>query len=222
MTESQQSPSQSQAHLAYLALERLIVTLKLRPGSMVTEGQLIDLAGLGRTPVREAIQKLAWQGLIVVRPRVGLKISLIGPDDHLHVMQTRRALEPLAAALVAEHAGDEARVRLTECAQAMTACSISSDLEGFLAADKAFDDIMEEVCPNTFLTAALAPLQTHARRLWFANASIGQMERSIDLHVKVIRAIHQGSPAAASTAMLALMDYLDTAKQKGGQRPPSQ
>ena len=57
------SESSSQAHLAYLTLESLIVTLKLRPGSLVTEKQLIDLAGHGRTPVREAIQKLSWQGI---------------------------------------------------------------------------------------------------------------------------------------------------------------
>ena len=61
----------SQAHLAYLALEGLIVTLKLKPGSLVTERELIELAGHGRTPVREAIQKLEWQGLIAVRPRAG-------------------------------------------------------------------------------------------------------------------------------------------------------
>ncbi len=54
----------SQSHLAYLALEHRIVTLALKPGALVTEKQLIELAGHGRTPVREAIQKLAWQGLI--------------------------------------------------------------------------------------------------------------------------------------------------------------
>ncbi|MCG5474340.1 MAG: GntR family transcriptional regulator, partial [Sinorhizobium fredii] len=96
--------SQSQAHRAYLALERLVVTLKLKPGTLVTERQLLELANHGRTPVREAIQKLAWQGLIEVRPRVGLQISIIRPDDRIHVMETRQQLEPLAAALVAEHA----------------------------------------------------------------------------------------------------------------------
>ena len=84
---------QSQAHLAYLALERLIVTLKLEPGALVTEKRLIELAGLGRTPVCEAIQKLAWQGLMDVRPRVGLQITTIRPDDQVHVMQARQKLE---------------------------------------------------------------------------------------------------------------------------------
>lgn len=198
----------SQAHLAYLALEGLIVTLKLKPGSLVTERQLIDLAGHGRTPVREAIQKLEWQGLIAVRPRAGLQITAIRPEDHAQVMATRRQLEPLAADLVATHASDEHREQLVACAQTMTACSIHSDMEGFLAADKTFDEVMEEACPNRFLTSALAPLQTHARRLWFAHADNRHMDRSVDLHVKVIRAIRNADGPAAAAAMTDLLTSL--------------
>ena len=198
----------SQAHLAYLALEGLIVTLKLKPGSMVTEKHLIELSGHGRTPVREAIQKLEWQGLIAVRPRAGLQITAIRPDDHAEVMATRRQLEPLAADLVARHAGEGHREQLVTCAQAMTACSIHSDMEGFLAADKTFDEIMEEACPNRFLTSALAPLQTHSRRLWFARADNRHMDRSVDLHVKVIRAIRNADGDGAAAAMTDLLDYL--------------
>ena len=90
----------------------------------------------------------------------------------------------------------------------MTACSIEADVEGFLAADKAFDEIFEEACPNRFLTAALAPLQTHARRLWFARADSRHMDGSVDRHVKVIRAIRNGDGAAAAAAMTDLVDYL--------------
>jgi DNA-binding GntR family transcriptional regulator len=198
----------SQAHLAYLTLEGLIVTLKLKPGSLVTERQLIELAGHGRTPVREAIQKLEWQGLIAVRPRAGLQITAIRPDDHAHVMATRRQLEPLAAALVAQHADDDHREQLVACAQAMTACSIHSDVEGFLAADKSFDEIMEQACPNRYLTAALAPLQTHSRRLWFTRADNRHMDGSVERHVKVIRAIRNGDRLAAEAAMTDLIDYL--------------
>ncbi|MCO5149858.1 MULTISPECIES: GntR family transcriptional regulator [unclassified Shinella] len=204
MTES----AASQAHLAYLALEGLLVTLKLKPGSLVTERQLIALAGHGRTPVREAIQKLEWQGLIAVRPRAGLQITAIRPEDHAEVMATRRQLEPLAAELVARNADEAHRESLVACAQAMTACSIHSDIEGFLAADKAFDEIMEAACPNRFLTTALAPLQTHARRLWFARADSRQMDRSVDLHVKVIRAIRNADGPAAAAAMATLIDDL--------------
>lgn len=201
--------AESLSHLAYLALESLIVTLRLKPGSLVTERQLLDLAGQGRTPVREAIQKLAWQGLILVRPRVGLQIAGLGPDDHRNVMLVRMELEPLAAALVAVHADAEQRARLLACAQHMTTCAVSGDMTGFLAADKVFDEIMEDACPNRFLTAALAPVQTHARRLWFSVATHERMDRSISLHVAVIRAIRQADGPGAARAMTALLDHFD-------------
>ncbi|WP_064708956.1 GntR family transcriptional regulator [Rhizobium bangladeshense] len=198
----------SQSHLAYLALEHLIVTLALKPGALVTEKQLIDMAKHGRTPVREAIQKLAWQGLILVKPRVGLQVAEIAPEDHGNVMQVRRELEPIAASLVAEHATDEQRLRLSDCADAMEKCAATGDLIGFFAADKAFDEILEDVCPNGFITAALGPVQTHSRRLWYSTASPERMDRAIALHVTVIRAIQQGRPDNASAAMAALIDYL--------------
>jgi DNA-binding GntR family transcriptional regulator len=198
----------SQSHLAYLALEHAIVTLALLPGALVTEKQLIDLSGHGRTPVREAIQKLAWQRLIVVKPRVGLQIAEIKPSDHRHVMQVRRELEPIAAALVAEHASDEQRNQLVDCARTMGDSAVSGDLAAFFAADKTFDEILEEACPNAFIISALAPVQTHSRRLWYAKANHDRMDRSISLHVAVIRAIQQSKAADARKAMTSLIDYL--------------
>lgn len=198
----------SQSHLAYLALEHLIVTLVLKPGALVTEKQLIELAGHGRTPVREAIQKLAWQGLIHVRPRVGLQIAEIRAEDHRHVMQVRRELEPIAASLVATNANQQQRDQLLECARLMTDCAVTGDLPGFFAADKTFDEILEVACPNGFITAALGPVQTHSRRLWYSTATPDGMDRAIALHVGVIRAIHQGNAEDAGKAMATLIDYL--------------
>ena len=136
-------PVESQSRLAYLRLESLIVTLELAPGSMVTEKQLIALAGLGRTPVREAVQKLEWQGLIEVRPRAGLQITALDPAYPAMIYETRRQLEPLAARLMAGHIDSKAREELIACAKAMTECSVTGDKVGFLDADKLFDEVLE-------------------------------------------------------------------------------
>jgi DNA-binding GntR family transcriptional regulator len=197
---------ESQSHLAYLRLERLIVTLELAPGSMVTEKQLIALAGFGRTPVREAIQKLAWQGLIAVRPRAGLQITALDPAHPAMIYETRRQLEPLAARLTAGTIDPETRESLIACAKAMTECSVTGDRVGFLDADKLFDEILERTCPNPFLVQALSTLQTHARRYWFDASDDAALDRSVNLHVKVIRALLQGDADAAGAAMLALID----------------
>ncbi len=198
----------SLSHRAYLTLEHAIVTLTLQPGALVTEKHLIDLAGHGRTPVREAIQKLAWQGLIVVKPRVGLQVAEIKPTDHGNVMQVRRELEPIAAALAADFATSEQRRELGECAQTMEMSATTGDLAAFFAADKTFDEILEEACPNSFITSALGPVQTHSRRLWSASSSPDRMDQSISLHVEVIRAIQQGRSQDANRTMGALIKYL--------------
>lgn len=203
------SEAESLSRQAYRRLENLIVTLKLKPGVPVTERQLIALAGPGRTPVREAIQKLEWQGLIRVRPRVGLQIAEIVPGDHQGIMQVRRQLEPLAAALVAEHANEEQRSALVDCAKAMNAASDTGDILGFLEADRRFDEIFEEACPNRFLVSALAPLQTHSRRLWFSKASADRMDQSAARHIAVIRAIQARDIDGARQAMETLLAYLD-------------
>ena len=200
------NPMESHSHLAYLALENLIVTLALAPGSMVTEKELIARAGYGRTPVREAIQKLEWQGLIAVRPRAGLQITPLDPHHPAMILETRRQLEPLAARLVAGLITPALREKLIDCARTMTECAVTDDKQGFLAADKTFDEILEEACPNPFISQALATLQTHSRRYWFAAADRDALERSVALHVRVIRALLQGDEAAAETEMTALVN----------------
>ena len=200
--------TESQSRLAYLTLENLIVTLKLAPGSMVTEKQLIALAGYGRTPVREAIQKLEWQGMIAVRPRAGLQITPLNPAHPRMVLETRRQLEPRAARLMAGSITPEARERLIDCAKTMTECAITGDREGFLTADKSFDEIMEATCPNPFISQALASLQTHSRRYWFHHATPLSLATSVELHVHVIRALLQADADQTEEAMTRLIDGL--------------
>jgi DNA-binding GntR family transcriptional regulator len=196
---------ESQSRLAYRRLESLIVTLKLAPGSLVTEKQLIALAGLGRTPVREAIQRLEWHGLMAVRPRAGLMITALDPAAPAMIMETRRQLEPLAARLTAHNISPEAREKLIGCARQMTEYSVTGDREGFLAADKIFDEILEENCPNPFIAQALASLQTHSRRYWFAGATQQSLEQAVELHVREIRALLSGNADDAEKEMTALV-----------------
>ena len=91
----------SLAEQAYQHLEHDLVTLDLAPGAVVSEGLLIERVGLGRTPVREAIQRLAHQDLIRVMPRKGLMIVPIEQADLLQVLEVRKGLERLIVRLAA-------------------------------------------------------------------------------------------------------------------------
>src|SRR5690606_27780967 len=87
----------SLSELAYRLLERQIVTLQLQPGSVINERALIELTGMGRTPVREAIQRLAWEGLMEVRPRSGIAITALDPKDFTKVLDARAGVEQVLA-----------------------------------------------------------------------------------------------------------------------------
>jgi|TARA_R110002072_G_scaffold114827_5_gene244999 DNA-binding GntR family transcriptional regulator len=201
-------PPLSQTHQAYLFLEEQLVTLELKPGSVVTEKQLIERVGLGRTPVREAIQRFQTDGLIEVRPRSGIKIADIRAEDYRLIMEPRTVLEPLLARSVALYADENSQTALADCAERMLSRAREKDTKGFLVADKAFDEILRDACPNRFISSALAPLQTHARRFWFRFGAKDGPEESAEHHVKVMRAIERQDRQAAEESMRNLMDYL--------------
>ena len=89
---------------AYREIEERIVTLVLRPGEVLSEGVLVEALGIGRTPVREALQRLAREGLVVVIPRRGVMVSDIDVKSQLELLVVRRELERLMARLAAERA----------------------------------------------------------------------------------------------------------------------
>ncbi|MDP3895516.1 MAG: GntR family transcriptional regulator, partial [Mesorhizobium sp.] len=119
---------ESATQRAYRALERMIVTLDLRPGGVTTEGALIERIGLGRTPVREAIQRLAWEGLLEVRARAGLAIAPLHPGDWLKVIDARRGVEIILAQSAARHVTRETAQRFHDSALAMQKAVIAGNV----------------------------------------------------------------------------------------------
>jgi DNA-binding GntR family transcriptional regulator len=200
--------SESASAKAYHTLERLIVTLELAPGSVATEGALIERVGVGRTPVREAIQRLAWEGLVEVRPRAGLAIAPLHPGDWLRVLDARRGIEVVLARSAARFVTRDAADQFHAAAVAMQKAVEASDVLGFLEADKALDEAMAAAADNPFAVRVAAPLQTHSRRFWFryqAEAGLGQ---SAEQHVRLIGSILEKNEKAAGEEADRLMTLL--------------
>ena len=82
---------------AYRELEEMIVTLQLSPGTVLSEQALAVRLKIGRTPIREALQRLARDGLVVIMPRRGIMVSEINVKLHLRLLEVRRVLERLMA-----------------------------------------------------------------------------------------------------------------------------
>ena len=155
----------SLAEQAYDVLEHQLVTLQLAPGAIVSEAQLNERVGLGRTPVREAMQRLAQQRLIRVMPRKGLLIEPVDSGALLQVLEARRPLEQQTVRLAALNARDEQRSALAGIARAL---AVSHDRhDEFLRLEVELDDLLDTCAGNPYLQAALAPLRTHCRRFWY-------------------------------------------------------
>ncbi|RUX38180.1 GntR family transcriptional regulator, partial [Mesorhizobium sp. M7A.F.Ca.CA.002.11.2.1] len=152
---------------AYHVLEHMIVTLELAPASFVTEGALIDRLGLGRTPVREAIQRLAWEGLLDIRPRAGIAIAPLHPGDWLRVLDARRGVEVVLARSAARFVTREAADLFHEAALAMQKAVISGNVLAFIQADKALDEALALAADNPFAARLAAPLHTPSPRFRF-------------------------------------------------------
>jgi len=192
----------------YAALEERIVTLRLPPGAAVTEAELSAALGVSRTPLRQAMQRLVGDGLVVILPRKGLLITEVNFSDHLDILETRRALEGVLLADAARRAGPEQRAALAACAEAMAAAAEAEDAEAFLRLDKRFDGLVEQAARNRFAARALAPLQAHCRRFWYLHLLRTDVRRSAEIHRALTAAIVAGDPEACRRHCDALMAYL--------------
>jgi len=200
--------SEPAAARAYRVLEHMIVTLELSPASFVTEGALIEKLDLGRTPVREAIQRLAWEGLLDVRPRAGIAIAPLHPGDWLRVLDARRGVEVVLARSAARFVTREAADLFHEAALAMQKAVISGNVLAFIQADKALDEALAMAADNRFAARLAAPLQTHSRRFWFRYKADTGLAESAEHHVALIRSILDGDEEAAAKDAKRLMALL--------------
>lgn len=199
----------SLADRAYVALEAQIVTLAIPPGTVISEQELCGRTGLGRTPVREAIQRLSPLGLLRVLPRRGLVVSPIDGVEHLGVLETRRVLDRLVAGLAARRAGPEQRAGLKTCAEAMAKAAAKGDLEAYLREDARCDEILDAACRNPSAVQAATPLHTHCRRFWFRHHHAGDLGAAADLHIALMKAVARGDEGGAWSASSALLDHLE-------------
>lgn len=197
----------SLADQAFERLEHLLVTLALSPGSMVQEKALAEQVALGRTPVREAVQRLADQGLLQVMPRKGLLVAPVRRSDLAQIVEVRRVLERLMVVKAVERASPDQRQALR--ALAVHLDHLGDDLDAFFRIDRRLDELLASACGNRHLAGALAPLHCHSRRLWYMNRENLDLEAAIRAHAVMSRAIAEGDGAGAIRALNGIIAVLE-------------
>ncbi|HEX9172910.1 MAG TPA: GntR family transcriptional regulator [Telluria sp.] len=210
VAKAPREPQQSLSEKAYADLEELIVTMQLPPGSAVSEVGLSTRLGIGRTPIREALHKLARERLVTILPQRGIIVSEINVGSQLKVLELRRELERLIARSAARRASAAELVRFREIAEQFEQAAAGNDETTFMRLDREFNLLCAAAAKNEFIASSMGLIHSLSRRFWYIHyKEVADMPLAARLHADVARAIAARDEAAAAAASDALLDYLE-------------
>jgi DNA-binding GntR family transcriptional regulator len=204
------TPAETQAQMAYRIIEEMIVTLRLAPGSLISEKSMSTLLGIGRTPIREALQRLAFEGTVRILPRAGVIVSEIDMADQLKLIEVRREIEKILAGRAARLADSKTRAAFLRLATEFERAAQEKNEKIFIAADREFNSLLVATAQNSYAAHAIGPIDAQTRRFWYLHFErFGDLQRVCDLHTRVARAIATNDESAARKASDDLLDYVE-------------
>lgn len=194
----------SRSEEAYRILKEKIVTLELPPASLLNEAQLMDELDLGRTPIREALQRLALENLVVILPRRGTIVADLNVSDLQKTFEVRLELETFAVRLAAERATSK-QIADMEALFAQTDEIIQNgDHNQLIRLDHEAHLLLAQAAHNEFLEEILERLYTHMLRLWYISLhKVSRLSQAIEEHRDIIAAIKVGDGERAAQIMRA-------------------
>jgi DNA-binding GntR family transcriptional regulator len=168
----------------------------------------MERTGLGRTPVREALQQLARNRLVEIHPNKGVLVPPASVEAQLRMLELRRVLEALSVRLACQTATDNDRKAMQEMVQLLEADQFT--LRQYLETVKETHQMIVDASHNEYLADAMAPLQGLSRRFWITHVRDEQAEISqgSGLHARILHAILDRDSEGAEKASHALNDYL--------------
>jgi DNA-binding GntR family transcriptional regulator len=199
--------------LAYQRLEDLLVNCRLRPGRFLTMQDLQDLTGFGRTPIHHAVNRLAADTLIIIKPRHGLQIAPIDLARERLLLKLRRDVERFVVRLAAERAEPAQRTQMLQFERTLREKRATLTLAQFNEIDRKVDRLILAAADEMFLENTLRPLHTLFRRIGHIHHTHmrghANLDGTIDHHVAILTAIANRHVNAAVTASDALMGFVD-------------
>lgn len=211
--------AESLAEFAYRRIEEMIVTRALPPGSMISENGLAEELKCGRTPVREALQRLRNEGFVEIHPRRGALVSSIDVMRQIELLEVRRSLEDLVVRLAAERANATERAEMLRLADAILAAAAAADQAGYLAANRSIHELEARAARNAVLAKTIGVIHGLSRRFWYAYIEdTGTFDTGARLHAATLRAIAAGDAAAAAEGAARLLDFLSDLTERALRR----
>lgn len=195
---------------AYRAIEEAIVTLQVPPGEVVSEAQLATKLGFGRTPVREALQRLARERLVRILPRRGIVVAGVDVGEQLRLLEVRREVERLIARCAARRADAAQKAQFLQIAEGMRHVARSGDETTYLRLDRALNLLVLEAARNEFASATMALMHGLSRRFWYMHGrSNAGLEESAIAHAALAEAIAGADADLAAARSDALIDCIE-------------
>jgi GntR family transcriptional regulator, rspAB operon transcriptional repressor len=187
---------------AYYRIRELIVTLELAPGSLVSERELMQLLGVGRTPVREALRALARERLVEVYPRRGMFVSSVEVRDLAGLSEVRDTLEPRAARLAAERANEADRARIDALLEELDTVGAQPSERVLIDLDQRIHRHIYDCTHNPFLATTLNEYYVLTLRIWFlALDRVPRLGDAVREHRALLEAIRDGDGERAEETM---------------------
>jgi DNA-binding GntR family transcriptional regulator len=151
---------------AYVQLRDRIVTLRLAPGTVLREDELMSELGIGRTPLREAIKRLALENLVAVQPRSGTYVTSVDASDIVHIAEVRAELEAQAAELAAHRMDGEVRARAEALLAEVRELERTADADALMRLDESIHRVAWEGSRNPYLAETLERYFALSLRVW--------------------------------------------------------
>ena len=171
---------------------------------------LSERLGIGRTPIREALQRLARERLVTILPRRGVIVSEINVKRQLRLLEVRRELERLVARSAARRASPAERERFVALARAFIASARTNDDRRFLLVDRKFNELCLVAARNEFAGGAMGLMNSLSRRFWYVHyKQAADLPLTAKLHADVARGIAKGDPDEAGAALDRLLDNIE-------------
>lgn len=199
--------------LAYEKIEGLIVNCDLRPGSRLSIQDLQDRSGFGRTPVHQAVNRLADDTLIIVRPRHGIEIAPIDLARERTLLQLRRDLERFVVRLASERSQSSHRNQLLYMSRVLRERREALTVDEFNLLDRRIDQLILSAAREPFLEHTLRPLHTIYRRIgWIHHTQLpgnDGLDMSIERHLSILDGVANGHEDKAVAATDDLIDFVE-------------
>jgi DNA-binding GntR family transcriptional regulator len=196
-------PRELLADRAYAQLRDRIVTLRIPPGAPIDEDRLGDELEMGRTPVREAIKRLALENLVTVFPRRGTFASEINITDLTHIADVRMVLEGHAAYRAAQRITDSQRAELAELLEELSRSQGSDDGEALIVLDARVHRFIYRCAGNPFLEETLGRYFNLSLRIWHLVIDrLPHLFTRVHEHDDVLHAIAAGDAARAGDTLI--------------------